>query len=537
MVNRTNMDNLIFNVPHKQSVKGIETLLRQNVNLSKQTSSHVRRTYLDTIDCRIFNKGGVLETTTDSDNVWLSWRSLGTGKVIGKYQVDQLPRFEWDIKTKGLRTRLKKILDVRALLPVVTVESEVHSFSVLDSQSKTTLRIEIQSDYIPCQLGEGRQLDKRPKVLKKRIHLFPLKGYKKVLKQVSRVLEQECNLVPPNSDPFVTTLDSVGHTPCYMAQELESIWQEQRADIAVKSIFMHLLNAMEQNENGVRHDIDSEFLHDFRVAVRRTRSLLRQTKSVLPKPRISRFSREFAWLGRVTGPTRDMDVYILTFGAYQRRLPLELREDLVPLYEFLLRHKKMEHARMVKVLDTVRYKRLKKDWKKFLTDKPPVHSTLAHADSPIGVVASQRIWHICRKVIKQGRAIKSDSPATMLHELRKTCKKLRYMNEFFQDIYPRNKIRKLINNLKVLQDNLGEFQDLEVQQVSLRNFIQTMDQETGITNETRHAITVLVARLEERDQKVREEFSARFKKFASSSNQQLYEQICTARKQFSVGGK
>ena len=325
--------------------------------------------------------------------------------------------------------------------------------------------------------------------------------------------------------------------PGDITQELEVIQPEQRADDAVKSVFLHQLDVMEQNENGIRHDIDSEFLHDFRVAVRRTRSLLDQMKSVLPEHRISRFSRDFAWLGKVTGSTRDMDVYLLTFDTYQRRLPLGLRKDLMPLYEFLLRHKKMEHSRMIKMLDTVRYKRLKEDWGKFLTAKPPYRSTLAHADSPIVIVTSQRIWHIYRKVIKLGRAIKSDSPASMLHELRKTCKKLRYMNEFFQDIYPRNRIKQLINNLKALQDNLGEFQDLEVQKKSLHNFIQAMEQETGITDATRHAMNMLVARLEERDQQVRKEFSTRFKKFTSSSNQQLYKQIFIARKQFSDGNK
>ena len=537
MVNRADMNKLIFNIPRNQSVKGIETLLKKNVNLSKQITSNIRRTYLDTFDWRIFNKGGVLEATTDNDKIWISLRSLGTGQIVGKFQVDQLPRFAWDVKTKGLRTKLKKILDVRALLPVVIVESHVLSFGVLNSQAKTMLRIEIQSDHVPCQSGSGRRQDKRPQALEKRIHLFPLKGYKKMLNQVCKLLQQECHLVPPKSDPLVTTLNSVGHMPGDITQELEMIQPEQRADVAVKSIFMHLLDVMEQNENGIRHDIDSEFLHDFRVAIRRTRSLLDQMKNVLPEPRISRFSRDFSWLGKVTGPTRDMDVYLLTFDAYQRRLPLEIREDLMPLYEFLHRHKKMEHARMIKVLDTVRYKRLKKDWKNFLTAKPSVRSVLTNVDSPIIIVASQRVWHIYRKAIKQGRAIKSDSPATLLHELRKTCKKLRYMNEFFQDIYPRNKIRQLINNLKVLQDNLGEFQDLVVQQKSLRNFIQAMEQETGITDATRHAMNMLVARLEERDQQVRKEFSARFKKFTSSSNQQLYKQIFTPRKQYSGGNK
>jgi len=32
------------------------------------------------------------------------------------------------------------------------------------------------------------------------------------------------------------------------------------------------------------------------------------------------FSRKFAWLGEITGPTRDLDVYLLNFGAYKNSL-------------------------------------------------------------------------------------------------------------------------------------------------------------------------------------------------------------------------
>jgi CHAD domain-containing protein len=99
------------------------------------------------------------------------------------------------------------------------------------------------------------------------------------------------------------------------------------------------------------------------------------------------------------------------------------------------------------------------------------------------------------------------------------------LNEFFHDLFPENKVRQLIDSLKILQDNLGEFQDLEVQQISLSNFIQAMEQETGLTAETRHAIVILLSRLKQRDQEVRNEFEVRFNKFSSPSNRKLYKQI------------
>ena len=43
------------------------------------------------------------------------------------------------------------------------------------------------------------------------------------------------------------------------------------------------LSAMRDNLPGLLDDVDTEFLHDFRVAVRRTRSTLKLGRPVLPR--------------------------------------------------------------------------------------------------------------------------------------------------------------------------------------------------------------------------------------------------------------
>ncbi|MFQ5660808.1 MAG: CHAD domain-containing protein [Gammaproteobacteria bacterium] len=303
----------------------------------------------------------------------------------------------------------------------------------------------------------------------------------------------------------------------------------QRADVTIKQILYDLLGVMEQNEEGILQDSDPEYLHDFRVAIRRTRSLLGQIEGVLPERRITRFGRDFSWLGNITGPCRDMDVYLISFDAYQSSLPASKRGDLGPLQEYLYRHKEREHKRLTKALATKRYQKLKHDWRDFLK-RPPVRvSKLPHAGRPVIHVASERIWRVYRKAIKQGRDIGPGSPAIKLHELRKTCKKLRYLNEFFQFLYPEREIRALIESLKTLQDNLGEFQDLQVQQGSLRTFALEMERETGISSETRHAMEILVFRLEQRKQRVRVNFAQRFNRFASTANHGLYRKIHACR--------
>ena len=89
-----------------------------------------------------------------------------------------------------------------------------------------------------------------------------------------------------------------------------------RADIGARQIHLALVGILVANEPGLRANLDTEFLHDFRVAVRRTRSLLGQIRHVFPPDAVDHFSTEFSWLGRLTGPLRDMDVLVL--GLRQR---------------------------------------------------------------------------------------------------------------------------------------------------------------------------------------------------------------------------
>ena len=116
-----------------------------------------------------------------------------------------------------------------------------------------------------------------------------------------------------------------------------------RADIAAKYIYSHLLKAIKDNEQGTIADTDSEFLHDFRVAVRRTRAGLSQLKGVLPDKISATYAEFFSWLGQSTSPTRDLDVYLLNFAHYKSSLPAAIRDDLNPLYDFLLAKQQKAH--------------------------------------------------------------------------------------------------------------------------------------------------------------------------------------------------
>src|SRR5262249_50822313 len=141
-----------------------------------------------------------------------------------------------------------------------------------------------------------------------------------------------------------------------------------RADVGARQIHRALLHVVVANEPGLRANLDTEFLHDFRVALRRMRSLLSQIKQVFPDDVVEHFSNEFSWIGRVTGPSRDMDVLLLALRSKTDIAP----GDMQALTAFVEQTRQQEHRRVVEALDSERYRRLVTQWEAFL-EQPAQH--------------------------------------------------------------------------------------------------------------------------------------------------------------------
>jgi CHAD domain-containing protein len=125
---------------------------------------------------------------------------------------------------------------------------------------------------------------------------------------------------------------------------------------------------------------------------------------------------------------------------------------------------------------------------------------------------------MAKRVRREGRAITTESPPADLHELRKSCKKLRYLMEFFQSLYPEDEIRPLIRLLKDLLDNLGSFQDLTVQAAHLRELAGRMGAEGQGDTDTLLAMGALIGQVLERQQRAREAFDGVFAGFLDRDN-------------------
>ncbi len=385
------------------------------------------------------------------------------------------------------------------------------------------LRIESGTSSPP----EGGELHE----LEPRVTIAPVRGYDRERMRVAGFLREECGLLPDAAGELAHALEPLGRAPGDYTSKFElTLDPAMPARDAARAIHLSLLATMLRNEEGTRRDLDSEFLHDFRVAIRRTRSALTQIREVYPALDVERFKEEFRWLFIETGPKRDLDVYLLKMEVYKEGLPEEIRADLDPLEEFLERKQKLAHDRLVAVLDSERYRRLVEEWRAFLTEAPAGSLLARNAERPVREVASERIWRVYRRMVKRGRAIDDDTPAAALHDIRIRGKKLRYLLEFFRSLYPEEAIGRLVAELKRLQDNLGDFNDYRVQRQSLQRFAAEMAEEGSAPVRTHLAMGRLLAHLDAGQAAERSRFAKRFERFASPENRKTFARLFSPEK-------
>jgi CHAD domain-containing protein len=297
---------------------------------------------------------------------------------------------------------------------------------------------------------------------------------------------------------------------------------DQHSDAAAVAVLRKLLDAVLANLDGAIDKPDSEHLHDFRVAVRRSRAVQRELRRALGKRELSRYRDGFRWLQRQTGDARDVDVYVLEFDQMRRLVPGALRGDLDALLDALADRRAEARRLMARELRSQRTSKLLSDWSTFLDgveDLPLKGRPDAHRE--IGAVAGARIRKLYRRMVKMGAEIDEDSPSTEYHELRKQGKELRYMLELFgQPLYPDEVVKPMVRALKGLQTVLGRHQDREIQ-VAMVGSLRERVAAGAAGPAALPAMDLLAQRLAEDQRAARSGFAERFEVFAAPERRRL----------------
>ena len=501
--------SLQFDFPTSLTAEKFIAKLSDKACVQLVSRQYSLKTYYDSFDWRLYAHGITCEFNRSKSASTILLRKLDNDQIIAGAESKEVPAFSHQFPSEPIRNTLTPLLEMRALLPVCNLDYETYNLNIVNNDEKTVLRLVLEEHEL----------------FNNRVTLQPIKGYDKAAEHIIEILTSHLGLTPAGKPLLLTALRQLGRKPNDYSSKLNvNLDPEMRADIAAKYIYSHLLKAIKDNEQGTIADTDSEFLHDFRVAVRRTRAGLNQLKNVLPDNINACYAEFFSWLGQVTGPTRDLDVYLLNFAPYKSSLPESIRDDLNPLYDFLLAKQQKAHKELAGKLRTSKYLSTISDWEQYLKAQAPLKPVEPNAKLTIKQLADRRIWKNYKRVLQEGEAIDEHSPSEALHDLRKSCKKLRYLMEFFQSLYHEQQIKHFIKNLKGLQELLGNFQDYSVQEHALKQFSEEM-LGNNIHANTLLAMGVLIQNLDTLRSEARADFSSKFTLFKHEDNQSVFKAL------------
>jgi CHAD domain-containing protein len=277
---------------------------------------------------------------------------------------------------------------------------------------------------------------------------------------------------------------------------------------------------VEANLPGTLADLDTEFLHDLRVAIRRSRSVLREMKRAFLDDRRQVQADTLRWVQAVTGPTRDLDVQLLEWDDLIAPLPADRRRELVPVRALLVEHRAAAFAELTAALQGGEHAERWAGWRDFLDDDQGADDDRPDAARPIRTVAARRVARVYNRMQRMGAAIDDDAPAQDLHDLRKRGKELRYLLELFGSLFPRPVVKPMVSALKGLQDVLGRFQDRAVQAELLLGLGDELAVSEG-GPDALMALGLVVEALHADQDAARAAFAERFERFAAPKQRAL----------------
>lgn len=427
-------------------------------------------------------------------------------------------RFWWDFAATPERTLLEKILGLRALLTMSAGVLTIDEFNLQDDNGKT---------LVFCQLvcfhrGESSHIP-----LLTQVKLEPVTGYSEEYEQAVELLEKMGGF-KPRLNPADSLLSAIGVTPDpYSVKPDLSIEASMPARAAANSIISQMIEKQRLTEQGIIDDVDTEFLHHFRVALRMTRAAVAQLKEVYPEHDVLMLKERFGKLGRETNHLRDLDVFILDKPRYLTLLPESLSDGLLPMFDDFEQDRENEVKRIAAWLSGDAYKQEMEELENLFKKGYSAGET-EWSERPSIELAINKITKRYRKIQKAALKINNDTPDSAIHSIRIDGKKLRYLLYFFGGLFDQKKIKRAGKQLKRLQDKLGLFNDLTVQRAYLEAYLDEIEHKESKDINLIAALGGLIATLYRMQKTERENCINELHVFSNEKNTHLFTEAFAA---------
>ncbi|NJR23055.1 MAG: CHAD domain-containing protein [Richelia sp. CSU_2_1] len=241
------------------------------------------------------------------------------------------------------------------------------------------------------------------------------------------------------------------------------------------------------HEAEVLKDKDPEELHQMRVGMRRLRSAATGFAPVLDLPKEAAEGK-IGKIARVLGNLRDLDVILENLqNRYYPTLPEEEQEVLDKALLNLLKQRHRALKAVKTILEQKSYQLLKKslaDWlekpkyraisqlpiAEVLPDLllPQVSEFFLHPGWVLGAEVENGEVKVSDNLNSEEVEKKLAAEGTILHDLRKQAKRVRYLMNLFGEFYG-DTYEAYVEDVKAVQECLGDIQDTAVLEEYLRD--------------------------------------------------------------------
>ncbi len=373
----------------------------------------------------------------------------------------------------GIPATMRDLAGGRLLLPLVRLRGRTWETCLQDpSGSRLAIRVERFTAAPPWASGSN---EAQPQSL---LTVRLLEGNPNALLHLTTYLRDRLNLPASPGDACHAALQALGlpepgaPLPAYLR-----VRPGDSLALAARKVMGQQALKMRANVQGTLDDVDPEYLHDLRVAVRRLRSALRLFAAILGPRRCDSLRLELGEFGRLLGAVRDLDVFRLSLRAQAQRLG-ESGAIAVLLADQLGQQRAPAREALETALASKRFASLLRRLDALASSSPPRRPRGMQGRS-VAAAAPGLLQQAQKRVLRLGRSIGPDSPATDLHRLRILFKRLRYASEFFQEAFvdPASGRDPLADYLPLLvrfQDCLGEHQDAVVAIGRIQNLARDM---------------------------------------------------------------
>lgn len=506
-------------VPVTVGKKSILETLGQQFKLKTTEHSSDKVVLADSFDWRLFSNGLLAMRLADKSLTIWSADNLFDADQAGIVESDDpQAKFWWEFRASPEREQLRGILGLRALIPLSEGVLRSQSGSLQDGEGKTLVFFQL--------VAFSRTASAR-KPLFCQIKLIPITGYEEQQQRAQQLL-RELGCFEPSLPPIDSFLGAIGVTPApYTVKPELSINPTMPARAAVNSIISQMIEKQRLNERGVIDDIDTEFLHHYRVALRMIRAAIAQLKEVYPEQDVLSLKNRFGKLARETNHLRDLDVFILDKSRYLNLLPDSLADGLLPMFDDFERDRANEVKRVANWLNSAAYRREMRDLQA-LFEKGYTACETEWSEKPCIEIAVSKINKRYKKIQKAALKITAETPDEIIHGIRIDCKKLRYLLYFFGDLFDEKALKLAGKQLKRLQDRLGIFNDLSVQGKYLENYLHETELKENKDVYLIAALGGLIATLYSMQKLSREECIRELHIFSAKRNRELFREAFAA---------